>query len=123
MSPWGEEIVFGRFDDRFNLLEAGVGITVCLLVVHAAVADVEDPGALGHDHLQYSTVQYSTVQYSTVQYSLYRVPMSLSLVSWSPAACCADSGGRCAAATSPSCSRQSCRSRRGRSAPPPTASA
>ena len=69
LSPWGEEIVFGRFNDRFNLLEAGVRITVCLLVVHAAVADVEDPGALGHDHLQYSTVQYSTVQYSTVQYS------------------------------------------------------
>ena len=52
LSPWGEEIVFGRFDDSFNLLEAGVRITVCLLVVHAAVADVEDPGALGHDHLQ-----------------------------------------------------------------------
>ena len=58
LSPWGKEIVFGRFDDRFNLLEAGVRITVCLLVVHAAVADVEDPGALGHDHLQ---LQYSTV--------------------------------------------------------------
>ena len=65
MSPWGEEIVFGGFDDRFNLLEAGVRITVCLLVVHAAVADVEDPGALGHDHLKYNTVQYSKVEYST----------------------------------------------------------
>ena len=103
MSPWGEKIVFGGFDDRFNLLEAGVRITVCLLVVHAAVADVEDPGALGHDHLKYSTVRYSTVQYSTaVQYSTggpWACP-------WSPAACSADSGGRCAAATSPSCSRQ-----------------
>ena len=69
MSPWGEEIVFGRFDDGFNLLEAGVRITVCLLVVHAAVADVEDPGALGHDHLWYSKVRYGTVQCSTVQYS------------------------------------------------------
>ena len=71
MSPWGEKIVFGGFDDRFNLLEAGVRITVCLLVVHAAVADVEDPGALGHDHLKYNTVQYivhySTLQYNTVQ--------------------------------------------------------
>ena len=79
MSPWGEKIVFGGFDDRFNLLEAGVRITVCLLVVHAAVADVEDPGALGHDHLKYSTVQY-IVQYSTVQGANGLVPGHLQLV-------------------------------------------
>ena len=36
------------------------------MVESTAVPDVEHPGCLGHDHLQYSTVQYSTVQYGTV---------------------------------------------------------
>ena len=88
--PRRKQIFLGWLDDRFDFVKTSIGITVRFLVVDATESKE-----------QTVIKQYLCIFLTSLRCGTLGGPWP-----WSPGACPADSGERCAAETSPSCNHQ-----------------